>query len=284
VPAWKSESDFTKWYCQRLERVNTLILPMVAGAMSVAGVPDRYICHRKFRGWLEIKSDIGKTGTSGRVSKIQWNMMRQLEARGENVFIGRILKDSFFEIYSVGGAVVLGSGNECDLVAGDARGAQAAAARGEGRGMSAGADVTASGGTGIVCVGEMRGGAVRGGLGSATDSSGRGVDGSIVLDRIEMKIWAGRADHQKQAAGVEFIQMLARCVARRRKMLLGTQRDGSVVGSVADGVAGRGNGGTADRGEGLGGRGIGREGEWGAGGQSRRAGIGNNAINNIVAE
>lgn len=64
---FKSETEFTKWFCDQLQAVNALTIAFVGSTMQVGGIPDRYICHRDFHGWIEFKKDRRKVTTAQRI-------------------------------------------------------------------------------------------------------------------------------------------------------------------------------------------------------------------------
>ncbi len=84
MKTFKSESDFARWFCKRLEAVNAFVIPVVGSRMQKNGVPDRYVCHRDFRGWLEFKKDKGK------VTDLQRITMLRLIDRGDTCLVVRL--------------------------------------------------------------------------------------------------------------------------------------------------------------------------------------------------
>lgn len=54
---FKTESAFTRWFCKQLEGRGAETVTFVGSRMQRAGIPDRYVCHPSFRGWLEMKRD-----------------------------------------------------------------------------------------------------------------------------------------------------------------------------------------------------------------------------------
>jgi len=53
--------------------------------MQATGITDRYICHNKFRGWVEFKKDKGKLTVSQRL------FMQGLQDRGDTCGVVRYL-------------------------------------------------------------------------------------------------------------------------------------------------------------------------------------------------
>lgn len=68
-----NESLFTKQVCDELKRVNATVFNFVAGSPGqTPGIPDRYVSHMLFQGFLEFK------GTKTSVSQVQTIMHREL--------------------------------------------------------------------------------------------------------------------------------------------------------------------------------------------------------------
>jgi hypothetical protein len=80
----QSESAFTRWFCDRLRRVNAITVAFVGGEMQQAGLPDRYVCHTCVRGWLEFKR--GDRSTTPQ----QWKFMSDITKRGDTALIVRL--------------------------------------------------------------------------------------------------------------------------------------------------------------------------------------------------
>ena len=80
---FKTESAFTKWFCKMLAAVGTEVVAFVGSKMQIAGICDRYVCHPKFRGWLEMKRN------SNTVKAHQRLFMRNLVARGDTCMVVR---------------------------------------------------------------------------------------------------------------------------------------------------------------------------------------------------
>lgn len=70
---FKSESEFNRWFCKQLEAVNAEVVAFVGSKMQRSGVPDRYVCHVKFRGWLEMKRNNKKLRTNQRILTTRLN-------------------------------------------------------------------------------------------------------------------------------------------------------------------------------------------------------------------
>ncbi len=86
---FKNEGAFTRWFCKELEKVNAATVAFVGSSMQKASIPDRYVCHRYFRGWLEFKKDRGK------VKPAQQVFMNRFTERGETCLVVRFLSESY---------------------------------------------------------------------------------------------------------------------------------------------------------------------------------------------
>jgi len=79
----KSESSFSRWLCGQLEAAGAETQAFVGSATQGAGIPDRYVCHREFRGWLEMKKD------DRRVTLAQRTFLRRFAKRGDVCLVVR---------------------------------------------------------------------------------------------------------------------------------------------------------------------------------------------------
>jgi len=70
---------------------------MVGGNMQTNSLPDRYVCHNKFRGWLEMKKDNGRLRTGQRI------LMEKLVERGDTVLLVRYRANNIMEIEDLNG-------------------------------------------------------------------------------------------------------------------------------------------------------------------------------------
>lgn len=52
----RTEPQWTREICKRLLAVNTRVYAIVGGLRQQSGLPDRYICHSIWQGWLEFKN------------------------------------------------------------------------------------------------------------------------------------------------------------------------------------------------------------------------------------
>ncbi len=55
-----TESIWTRKICDDLKDLNTLVIPIVGGVRQPTGLPDRYISHTLWTGWLEFKGPLTK--------------------------------------------------------------------------------------------------------------------------------------------------------------------------------------------------------------------------------
>ena len=90
-----NECAFTRWFCSCLKAVNTEVVAMVGSMRQKAGLPDRYVCHTRFRGWLEFK--LGDR----RLTTTQHILMKRLLERGDTCLVVRYRKKGTIEIESL---------------------------------------------------------------------------------------------------------------------------------------------------------------------------------------
>jgi hypothetical protein len=81
--ATHTESSFTRWFCECIKKANGYCVPIVGAKMQRTGLPDRYICHRRFRGWCEFKKD------DRHLAKIQRTVLDCLQDRGDTCLVVR---------------------------------------------------------------------------------------------------------------------------------------------------------------------------------------------------
>ena len=97
-----SEATFTKYFCKRIEAINGLVFSVVGSSMQQAGWPDRYICHPKWRGWVEFKA------TKGQLRKLQRKRLQDLYIRGANALVCKVCDiDNSFDLLHVDGRQLL---------------------------------------------------------------------------------------------------------------------------------------------------------------------------------
>lgn len=77
------EAAFTRWFCGELKKVNAYVVALVGSQMQEAGLPDRYACHARWRGWLEFKRD------SNPVTGKQRAVLKALSDRGAEALVVR---------------------------------------------------------------------------------------------------------------------------------------------------------------------------------------------------
>jgi len=98
MKTFKNESAFTRWFCDILTKHNAKVIAFVGSTMQRSGLPDRYICHNKFRGWVEFKKDKGKLTVGQRL------FMQGLQDRGDNCGVVRYLsKERVIRFESIDG-------------------------------------------------------------------------------------------------------------------------------------------------------------------------------------
>lgn len=96
----RNESAFTRWFCKMIERVNGVTFAFVGSTMQGSGIPDRYICHKKFRGWIEFKKDDYK------LSKLQKLTLQSLHERGDVALVIRYRNDELMHIENYKGELL----------------------------------------------------------------------------------------------------------------------------------------------------------------------------------
>jgi len=75
------ETNFQRILSTSLKQAGAIVFNIHGHSMQVAGIPDLYVAHKTWTGWLELK-----TGTN-KVTLLQQHTLRRLEATGVNVFI-----------------------------------------------------------------------------------------------------------------------------------------------------------------------------------------------------
>lgn len=84
---WKpqviKESKLQEIVKKKLEAAGCLVFNIHGHAMQRAGIPDLYIVHRQFRGWVELKTETD-------LSKIQEKTIHDLIRRGDTAFVVRL--------------------------------------------------------------------------------------------------------------------------------------------------------------------------------------------------
>lgn len=89
----QNEASFTRWFCGALEACGAETLTLGGGNVrQQSGLPDRYACHRAFRGWLEFKRG------SNRVKTHQKILMNRLVDRGDVCLVVRYRQGEICEI------------------------------------------------------------------------------------------------------------------------------------------------------------------------------------------
>lgn len=78
------ESEWTRIICGQLKAMNAIVFAVVGGTMQEPGIPDRYICHTKWQGWLEFKGGKTKVAAKQRI----W-IRRHNERRPGSAFVVR---------------------------------------------------------------------------------------------------------------------------------------------------------------------------------------------------
>lgn len=75
------EVNFQKILVTAFRQAGAIVFNIHGHAMQIAGIPDLYVAHKIWTGWLELKT--GENATT----KLQTRTLGSLEAAGVNVFI-----------------------------------------------------------------------------------------------------------------------------------------------------------------------------------------------------
>lgn len=60
----KNEAAFTRWFVENVEATGCEVQAFVGNKMQGSGITDRYVCHPRFRGWVEFKAGDRRTTTA----------------------------------------------------------------------------------------------------------------------------------------------------------------------------------------------------------------------------
>jgi len=71
------ESKFTKEVCSKMKNCGATIVPYVGNYRQQNGVPDRYVCHQLWQGWLEFKTTKGRLSTAQKIFIQRMNLSRK---------------------------------------------------------------------------------------------------------------------------------------------------------------------------------------------------------------
>lgn len=78
-----NESEITRFMCAELRQAGAVCYAIVGDAMQTSGLPDRFVCHRRFCGFVEAKKN--KNPLSGP----QRARFEELRARGGCALVAR---------------------------------------------------------------------------------------------------------------------------------------------------------------------------------------------------
>ena len=79
----ESETKFRKRICRKVREMGGIIIPYVGSAMQFRGVPDIYLAHNRYCGFIEFK------GEETKLQPIQTKVMMQLREKGCKAYIVR---------------------------------------------------------------------------------------------------------------------------------------------------------------------------------------------------
>ncbi len=89
------ETNFQRILVTSFKQAGALVFNIHGHSMQIAGIPDLYVAHKVWTGWLELKTGVNKA------TKLQISTLRKLEVMGVNVLIlverkpKIIVKDSY---------------------------------------------------------------------------------------------------------------------------------------------------------------------------------------------
>ena len=78
-----TESKFRKVICRKIRDMGGIIIPYVGSAMQFKGVPDIYLAHRRYCGFIEFK------GEDTKINQVQTKVMMSLRNKGAKAYIVR---------------------------------------------------------------------------------------------------------------------------------------------------------------------------------------------------
>ena len=82
-----NESAYTRWFCERVEKMGSKVVAFVGNSYQKSGIPDRYISHPIFRGWIEFKRHNVQCKTNQRI------FIKDALRVGDTALVVRLLKD-----------------------------------------------------------------------------------------------------------------------------------------------------------------------------------------------
>jgi len=102
MKSFKNESAFTRWFCDLIETYNAKVVAFVGSTRQGSSLPDRYICHKNFRGWIEFKKDKGKSSVGQRL------FLARLKERGDTCGVVRYLsKEDVVQFENIDGETLM---------------------------------------------------------------------------------------------------------------------------------------------------------------------------------
>jgi hypothetical protein len=72
-----TESTFTNSVCKDLEQCGAVVIPYVGNFRQQNGVPDRFVAHNLWCGWLEFKTARGRLSTAQKIFIGRLNVARK---------------------------------------------------------------------------------------------------------------------------------------------------------------------------------------------------------------
>jgi len=111
------ENEFQRKIVRALESIGAWTLNVHGHRMQKSGVPDLYVAHPKWTGWIELKTNKGKP------SDLQVCNIRSLINRGVSAYVVRLYEDTVYcEVWGKGHYEVLSYCEEWERGKGTTRG------------------------------------------------------------------------------------------------------------------------------------------------------------------
>ena len=95
----RKERDFQQEVVTALKQYNAIVWKIHGHGMQIAGIPDLYIAHTKFQGWLELKVE-------AKLSDIQAAKIKALIRRNVSAFVCRCVNDEGIRLENAEGSIL----------------------------------------------------------------------------------------------------------------------------------------------------------------------------------
>lgn len=80
-----SESTISQKLCDALRKMGSVVFKIHGHAMQQPGIPDFYLAHPLWQGWIETK------GATTKLTPLQATFLRKLQVNGANAYVLRFL-------------------------------------------------------------------------------------------------------------------------------------------------------------------------------------------------